>query len=1325
MTESPSSMTTAPVKNRLDDASTSAHLQTKQLSGKRWHRAAITRSVLFTSVLFSWLICAPMAQAQEDESYNIGGMDQDIYTLTEPAEELAEGGFGAWFQGGYTAGQSIDLEEGNLNFEASPYMFVEEGMFFGSARFFRTNTADWGGSGGLGYRHYFQGIDRMLGASIWYDRDGSRGSIFEQVGASFETLGNNFDFRTNLYYPVGTKERQLDLFIESGSFQFQDYNLLYDQTRVIGEALKGLDMEIGLPIKQEVAERHNIRAYAGWYYFLSDNTDDVIGWKTRLEANPIPSVTMDVQLQDDEVFGTSVNFSVAWTFDPHNTYRSNWHRSTWDRMTTPVKRNRAVVVSNQNVTEEDIVAINPVTGLPYIIRHVNSAAGGGGDGTFENPFDQITDATTQGGNNLNYDIVYVHADSIFNGADAGIVTDAGKRMLGEGDGITHFINIAGFGNRALPRATTGVDRPQLINAPADGLELASGSEFSGFIIDNPGGNGVVIDNTNGGTMRFVDINNAGGNGIIMTNPTGNFIFESVNIADSVGNAFEVNGGNANVTYSGSTISNTGGGRAVEIDGTTGGFINMTGTTIEDENGQGILITNTAGSVTIDTATITDSTTTGVDINNTSGRVSFIGITTIDNAAGVAMNISDIAATSVISMNRTTINNRNDTGINLERIAGDVSFVGATDIGATVPTAFLDETVFAIDFQESTGNVTFNSIDITGGTSGVFAASGIRVGELGTDNSGTFSVLGAVNMDALFGPSILIQDDDSIVRFSGPVDIEYTIFDDAIRVQNNRGAVFFGGNLTMDGTLANAILLQNNSGGVSFNTVDITSGLKTDGVVISNNNTGAVSFQTLNIENVGDSLVVFDTDSFSILQGGIIDNELGVAVQVDNSDININLTQVIGTGDDTNPLDAGIIITDSTGSFEIDGGNGQSSLTDYSATAIFLSEFNNLNDSVDADDDEVLSFLVTDMLLEANSIGLFARNIDEIVLDGMQIEESINEGVLAINTRVFALGNSSTENNGGLLDNVIDLRYNTVRTDDQEYEVYILANNLNNNGFNEDLNTIINIQATTNIVTDTVTIGPSGDGINSDTDDNEEMDIYVQIDQGNIFTLSNDANIDDLAAINIEWNGRMEAIIGSGSTAALRNIFNLGAIGMDGDLIGLNIVNNTSETDEDTDILIQNNQFQINADEANTTVMNFEIDSELDVLINNNVSTTLTQSANISSFGLVFDVGADSDIAITNNTLAFGTDAGTAILFDRIQGPSRVNISSNIFTMQDLNLGGPLEQGVIFNSIFGTVTLQSTSGNTFNIQGFQGTETIFQAPLGSTTGSILINGVNFP
>ena len=454
------------------------------------------------------------------------------------------------------------------------------------------------------------------------------------------------------------------------------------------------------------------------------------------------------------------------------------------------------------------------------------------------------------------------------------------------------------------------------------------------------------------------------------------------------------------------------------------------------------------------------------------------------------------------------------------------------------------------------------------------------------------------------------------------------------------------------------------------------------------------------------------------------------------DVTFDDIQANGTGSDS----PAIVIYNNSGSFEITGTSNQSEISNYVTTTlagnplfpevnqvggIVIVEDDDGNDSIDANDDEYLDVNLNNLLMEGNNSALVARNIDVITIDQLEVNDSVNSAIEALNTRFFGLTNSGGEENGGPLEPVINLLYNTTRDDDDIYQVYYMSNTLNNVGFTDSNSTILSIQAVTTINDDVFSIGASSYGINSDTDLDREMGMYFEVSGGNIFTFEDSANIDDLAAIDVGWNGSLAGIVGSGSTSSVRNFFNLGSINLTGDAIGINISNNTDESDEDTDLVIENNLFQTNSDTGNTIAMNFEVESELDVLINNNVVQTLTQTENTTTYGYVFDVGSDSDIVITSNTLTLGPDAGVALLFDRIQGPSRVNISHNLLQLEDLNLGGPLEQGVIFNTIFGTVDLSSTVDNIFSISGFTGTEIIFSAPAGSTTGGISINGVVYP
>ena len=116
----------------------------------------------------------------------------------------------------------------------------------------------------------------------------------------------------------------------------------------------------------------------------------------------------------------------------------------------------------------------------------NSAAAAGGNGTINSPFQtiaaaQATEAT----------IVFVHANSVFNGSDATISMSAGQVDSGRRRGhcSTRSTLPAWERSYCLTRAGSS-SLPVLQSATGDAVVLASNAIFSGFTINNPAGNGI-------------------------------------------------------------------------------------------------------------------------------------------------------------------------------------------------------------------------------------------------------------------------------------------------------------------------------------------------------------------------------------------------------------------------------------------------------------------------------------------------------------------------------------------------------------------------------------------------------------------------------------------------------------------------------------------------------------------------------------------------------------------------------------------------------------------------------------------------------------------
>ncbi|GIT28119.1 MAG: hypothetical protein Ct9H300mP1_01650 [Planctomycetaceae bacterium] len=83
-----------------------------------------------------------------------------------------------------------------------------------------------GTSLGMGYRSYNQQLDRIFGLSGWWDSDDSHHRTYQQAGASFESLGQFFDFRVNGYFPLSNEHHTVYDSTDLSNPYFGGFNLL-------------------------------------------------------------------------------------------------------------------------------------------------------------------------------------------------------------------------------------------------------------------------------------------------------------------------------------------------------------------------------------------------------------------------------------------------------------------------------------------------------------------------------------------------------------------------------------------------------------------------------------------------------------------------------------------------------------------------------------------------------------------------------------------------------------------------------------------------------------------------------------------------------------------------------------------------------------------------------------------------------------------------------------------------------------------------------------------------------------------------------------------
>lgn len=161
---------------------------------------------------------------------------------------------------------------------------------------------------GLGYRSLVRDASAILGVNAFFDTLRSvNHKRYNQFGLGFEAMTKRIEFRSNLYLPFGTTEYEISRWSD----------LDYDYTK-IEEAPEGVDAELGflVPFVSDVLETH---AYFGGYWYSPNLTDDLTGWKARLELRPVRMLILGYEHRadsndnkDDHFSGTfEVPFSLA------------------------------------------------------------------------------------------------------------------------------------------------------------------------------------------------------------------------------------------------------------------------------------------------------------------------------------------------------------------------------------------------------------------------------------------------------------------------------------------------------------------------------------------------------------------------------------------------------------------------------------------------------------------------------------------------------------------------------------------------------------------------------------------------------------------------------------------------------------------------------------------------------------------------------------------------------------------------------------------------------------------------------------------------------
>ncbi len=433
------------------------------------------------------------------------------------AANIADRGLG--YQGSYvTLGTKThlfqDFLDGRWLFEGRGHISAESGGLFANLGIERVFSLPSAGA--------------EVSSSFWFDYDNDQQGDFAHtmtaVGVSAAIKTQRWDLYGNGYIPVGTSDfPQGD---PNGAECFLGHSIVLQAA--IDSALTGFDAM--LRYRPEGIAHINGSFEIGAYSYNSALVDEFSGVRVRSGAQFMRGLIVSGEVNHDDRFNFTGVLSVSLMFGGN---ARGTEYGLLGRDLEPTVRNDHIVRFQQDL----ILAIDPDTGLPYNVFHVdNTADPGFATGTVETPFTSLADAEAASSTD---DIIFVRpGDGTTRNMDEGIVLKDGQLFLGSG--VQHLIPVQNGEFFVLCNPIDG-NRPRITNTlggPA--VTLASRNTVRGFFIDGaePGAfisNGIQASSGStqrNGIIEDVTILSPVLNGISLNDIAGDWRFARNTILDA-------------------------------------------------------------------------------------------------------------------------------------------------------------------------------------------------------------------------------------------------------------------------------------------------------------------------------------------------------------------------------------------------------------------------------------------------------------------------------------------------------------------------------------------------------------------------------------------------------------------------------------------------------------------------------------------------------------------------------------------------------------------------------------------------------------------------
>jgi hypothetical protein len=411
-----------------------------------------------------------------------------------------------------------------------PFAQDADSVLYGDIRLMQDDNSNREFNFGAGYRDITQmdwgngtSSKGVAGVNAWFDRRiTDRGSRFHQLTFGGEWLGEVFDFRLNGYVPLSNEQEYIIPNANPRGPELAGTGIFVDTNgKIVEEPQYGVDFEAGYELgafSETVKEyTDSFRVYGGGYYFDGDLTDEVAGWRGRIETDITPNIQLGTSFQDDNVRGSQgfLELTVRFPFDAKKSFRKQGLRARLDE--SPERD--IDIVTNETVISsgERVPVLNTATGQIQKVIHVDNSKVAAGDGTKESPFNSLAAAE---GTADAQDIIYVNAGTgdATNQNQGITLNQTGQQLIGSGinflfdnSKFTTANNLTLNPNSLVIAPATTAPIIGNINAGQDGVTItADNITVAGLTVNNAntGRDGIVVRaNGAGASAQNITIQN--------------------------------------------------------------------------------------------------------------------------------------------------------------------------------------------------------------------------------------------------------------------------------------------------------------------------------------------------------------------------------------------------------------------------------------------------------------------------------------------------------------------------------------------------------------------------------------------------------------------------------------------------------------------------------------------------------------------------------------------------------------------------------------------------------------------------------------------------